>query len=179
MRTMILIGGGLMLALAGCGGSETKAEGEAGGSAVAPTAASGGGAMQIQPGEWEITSETLNIDSPSMPPQVAEAMKKSIGQKTTSRKCITAEEASGGDFVSPDPEAQCTKQGFSFAGGRIQGSMSCTGEDGKATITMSGSHSGTSYDMTSKITSQNEAGSMTMETRNTGRRLGECTAESE
>ena len=177
MRTTILIGGGLMLALAGCGGSDTKADGGAGNDS-APTAAASG-AMQVEPGEWEVTSETVNIDSPSMPPEVAAAMKKSIGQKTTSRKCITAEEAAGGDFVSPDPEAQCTKQGFSFAAGRIQGTMSCTGEDGKATVTLNGSHSGTSYDMNARITSENQAGKMTMETRNTGRRLGECPAGSE
>jgi Protein of unknown function (DUF3617) len=176
MRTTILIGAGLVLALAGCG-SDTKAEGEAGGDS-APTAAASD-AMQVQPGEWEVTSETVNIDSPNMPPQVAEAMKKSIGQKTTSRQCITPEEAAGGDFVSPDPEAQCTKQGFSFAGGRIQGTMSCTGEDGKATVTLNGRHSGTSYDMSARITSENQAGSMTMETRNTGRRIGECPPGSE
>jgi hypothetical protein len=178
MRTRILIGAGLLLALAGCGGSDTKAEGETGGDATETAAASGGGAAQIQPGEWEVTMETLEIDAPNMPPEAAAMMKASMGEKTTTRQCITPEEATG-DFTAPDQEANCTKQGFSFAGGRIQGAMTCTSEDGKVTIAMDGTHSGTSYDLTSKMTSENQAGSMTIATRNTGRRLGDCPAGSE
>jgi hypothetical protein len=148
--------------------------GEADGGDAAETAsASGGGAAQIQPGEWEVTMETLNIEAPNMPPEAAAMMKKTMGEKNTTRQCITAEEAAG-DFTAPDQEADCTRQGFSLAGGRIQGSMTCTGEGGKVTVTMAGQHSGTSYDMTSKIASENEAGSMTIETRNTGRRIGDC-----
>lgn len=135
--------------------------------------------MQIQPGEWETTFEMVNIEAPNMPPEMAAAMKQNIGQKTTSRTCITPEEASGGEFMTTDSDAQCTKEGISFAGGRIQGSMTCTGEEGRATITMTGQHSGTSYDMRSKVVSANESGNLTMETRVTGRRLGECTAETE
>ena len=135
--------------------------------------------MQIQPGEWEVTTQMVNIEAPNMPPETAAAMKQNMGAKTTGRQCVTPEEAAGGEFVSPDPDAQCTKEGISFAGGRIQGAMTCTSDEGKATITMSGSHSGTSYDMRSKVTSANEAGSVTMESRVTGRRLGECTEASE
>jgi Protein of unknown function (DUF3617) len=178
MRTTMLIGASLMLALAGCGGSDKAAEGEAGGGGTETAAAPGGGAAQIQPGEWEVTMETLNIEAPNMPPEAAAMMKKSMGEKNTSRQCITAEEVSG-DFITANQEANCTREGFSFAGGRIQGTMTCTGEDGKATITMNGSHSGTSYDMRSKMTSENQAGSMTIETRNTGRRLGDCPPGSE
>jgi hypothetical protein len=105
-------------------------------------------------------------------------MNKTMGEKTTNRQCITPEEAAGG-FINKDEEANCTKEGLSLAGGRIQGSMTCTSEEGKATIVLAGQHSGTSYDLTSKISSQNEAGSMTIETRATGRRIGECTPESE
>jgi hypothetical protein len=177
MRTTILIGAGLLLALAGCGGSDK--EGDAGaGNATETASASGGGAAQIQPGEWEVTMETLNIEAPNMPPEAAAMMKKTMGEKNTSRQCITAEEASG-EFIAENQEANCTREGFSFAGGRIQGTMTCTGEDGKATITLAGQHSGTSYDMTSKIRSENQAGSMTIETRNTGRRIGECPEGSE
>lgn len=180
MSTKILIGACLTLALAGCGGSETNATNDGGGGTGSEAAAaSGGGAMQIQPGEWEVTSQLVNIEAPNMPPEAAAAMKQSMGEKATSRKCITPEEAAGGDFVSPDPDAQCTKQGFSFAGGQIQGTMTCTSDEGKATISMSGRHSGTSYDMSSKVTSANQGGSITMESRVTGRRLGECTEASE
>lgn len=179
MRTTMLITAGLLVALAGCGGSDTNAEGEPGGSDATGTASGlGGGAAQIQPGEWEVTMETLNIEAPNMPPEAAAMMKKTMGEATTTRQCITAEDAAG-DFAAPDQDADCTRQGFTLAGGRIQGSMTCTGEGGKVTITMAGQHSGTSYDMTSKIASENEAGSMTIETRAKGRRIGECPAGSE
>ena len=179
MRTTTLIGAGLMLALAGCGGSDTKAEGGAGGGSSAPGATAGlGGAAQIEPGEWEVTMETVNIEAPDMPPEAAAMMKKTMGEKKTSRQCITPEEASG-EFVAPDQQADCTREGFSLTGGRIQGTMTCTGEGGKVMITLDGRHSGTSYDMNSKITSQNQAGSMTIETRNSGRRIGECPEGSE
>lgn len=179
MSAKILISACLALALAGCGGSETSATNDVDGGTGSEAAASDGGAMQIQPGEWETTSEMVNIEAPNMPPEMAAAMKQNIGQKTTSRTCITPEEASGGEFMTTDSDAQCTKEGISFAGGRIQGSMTCTGEEGRATITMTGQHSGTSYDMRSKVVSANESGNLTMETRVTGRRLGECTAETE
>lgn len=179
MSTKILIGACLTLALAACGGSETNETSDGGDTTGSETAASGGGAMQIEPGEWEVTSEMVNIEAPDMPPEVAAAMKQSMGEKTSSRQCITPEEAVGGEFVTPDPDAQCTKQGFSFAGGQMQGTMTCTSDEGKATISISGRHSGTSFDMSSKVTSANQGGSLTMESRVTGRRLGECTEASE
>ena len=179
MRKTILVGAGLLLALAGCGGSDTKAEGEPGDvSATGAGAAPGGAAARIQPGEWEMTVETVNIEAPNMPPEAAAMMKKTMGEKQTSRQCITPEEAAGA-FVTQDQQTDCTREGFSLAGGRIQGTVTCTGEDGKVTVTLNGRHSGTSYDMNSKVQSENQAGSMTIETRTTGRRIGECPAGSE
>lgn len=178
MSGKFLINACLALALAGCEGSESNATTDSS-STGSEAAASVRSAMEIKPGEWEITEEMVNIEAPNMPPDVAAAIKRNMGEKTTSRRCITPAEATGGDFVTPDTDAHCTKQGFSFAGGQVQGTMICSTDEGKATMSMSGRHSGTSFDISSKVTSANEGGSVTMNSRVTGRRVGECTEASD
>jgi hypothetical protein len=175
MRITTMITAGALLALASCGSGE-KAGNQAG-EADAGASASSGGKIEIEPGEWETTVETVKVDAPNMPPEAAAMMKGMMGEKKTSRQCITPEEAKAdADFFTEEKDSNCTKEGFSVGDGRIRGTISCTGGDSKSTISMDGRYSGTSYDMTSKISTEGQGQSMTIEARTSGRRIGDCPA---
>jgi len=136
--------------------------------------------VQIRPGLWESTSEVLNVTAPNLPREVQNRMK---GPSTTTRHCITAEQASRPDanFLATRQE-NCTYRDFSMRDGRMQGTMTCSSGDmpGEATAAMSGQYGPESYDMRMRMEMEGPADStMTIETRASGRRLGECPAEGE
>ncbi len=180
MKTQLILGAAA-LALAACGRSGADKDGGNG-----ATAAGGGGgsasAVSLQPGEWEMKMEVLNVKAAGMPEGVAEAMKKSA-PGGTNRTCMTPEEAKGpsADMFGKNDPANCKSEGFSWSGGRIQGKTTCTGDGGagKSVMTMDGRYTAQSIDMTMKSDTDVMGKGMTMEMRLTGRRVGECTAETE
>ena len=186
------------LALAACGSSGGE-KGESGGNGSAAVAApesggsgsasaSGGGSapgsgsgaapVNLQPGEWEMKMEVVNVKVEGLPEGVAEAMKKETGKAT--RTCMTPEEAKGpkADLFTKDNPGNCKSEGFAWVNGRIQGKTVCEGEGGagKTQMTMDGRYTPQSMDMTMKSDTDMMGKKMTMEMRMTGRRLGECTA---
>ena len=175
MRIKTFMTAASLAALAACGSSDN---GKGNGSATATAPAGGGTTVKLQPGEWEMTMETLNVDAPGMPPQVAAAMKKQ--QRASSRDCMTPEEAEGpkAEMFKGADGANCKQEGFVWSGGRIQGTTTCTGEKGvgKVSMTMAGQYSPTSMDVTMKMVTEAAGTPMTIETRMTGRRIGECPA---
>jgi hypothetical protein len=174
MRIIISIAAAGLLTLAGCG-SGGKADGNGAAKADDAAPAASGGKIEIEPGEWETTVETVKVEAPNMPAGAAAMMQGMMGEKKTSRECITPEEAKAdADFFTEDKDSNCTREGFAVGGGRIKGSMTCTAEGGKSTISMEGRYSGTSYDMNSKISTEGQGQSMTIEARTTGRRIGDC-----
>jgi hypothetical protein len=175
MKTQLILGAAV-LALAACG----NPGGKDGGNASSGAAGGGSGAgVSLQPGEWEMKTEVVNVNIEGLPPGMAEGMKKQASN--TNRTCMTPEEAKGpkGDMFAGGKN-NCKSEGFSWAGGRIQGKTTCTGEGGTGTtvMEMSGQYSPQSIDMTMK--SQTDLGvggkKMSMEMRVSGRRVGECSA---
>jgi hypothetical protein len=175
------------LALAACGSSAEKGAGGNGSAAAAggnesAAAAAGGGSSEsgisLQPGEWEMKTEVINVSAEGLPPGVAEGMKAQAG--TSTRTCMTPEEAKGpkADMFAQNNPGNCKTEGFSWAGGRIKGKTVCTGNDGmgKAEVTMEGRYSGQSMDLTMKTDTDVAGKTMTMEMRISGRRVGECSA---
>jgi hypothetical protein len=184
-KTMAVLG--LALALGACGKSGSQASGNAaasGNSASASASAgtqSGGtaaGNIQLNPGEWETTSQIAMSGLGNLPPQAAQAM-KGLSQKVTTRHCLTPERARnpGGDLFSGKQQEGCSRQGFTFAGGRVQGSMTCKDPRGMAsTVTMDGQYGGDSFDVTMKMTASGEGRGMTWSSHTIGRRVGACPA---
>ena len=86
-----------------------------------------------------------------LPEGVAEAMKESA-TGGTNRTCMTPEEAKGPsvDMFGKNDPANCKSEGFIWSGGRIQGKTTCTGAAGKSELTMDGSYTPQSIDMTMK-----------------------------
>ncbi len=173
MTTRFLIAASL-LALAACGSkSDGNSSGGSGGGGLL------GGPVQLQPGEWEVTSRLVDFKAPNMPASVTERMK--AAPATTKRDCMTEEEAKGpkADSFAPPSEGQnCKQDDFVWGNGRIHGKTSCEGSNGagKMSMTMDGTYTPTSMDITVK--SENEVNHMpaSMEMRISGRRIGECPA---
>jgi hypothetical protein len=174
MKTQLILGAAA-LALAACGSSD-KSDGN--GSA----AASGGGGVvaagvTLQPGEWEMKTEVVSIAAPGMPAGMTEGMKANAG--STSRTCMTPEEAKGpkGDMFAGDNAANCKSENFSWSGGKIKGKTTCTPPGGgKTVMTMDGSYTPQSMEMSMKSETDIAGRAMTMEMRMSGRRVGECSA---
>ena len=174
MKTRLILGAAA-LALAACGSSDDK-----GGNGS--TAAAGGGSsasgVSLQPGEWEMKTEVVNVTAEGLPPGIAEGMKAQAS--STSRTCMTPEEAKGpkADMFAKNNPGNCKSEGFNWAGGRISGTTTCTsdGGAGKTVMTMDGQYSAQSIDMTMKTDTDVAGKGMAMEMRLSGRRVGECTA---
>ncbi|HEX9965626.1 MAG TPA: DUF3617 domain-containing protein [Allosphingosinicella sp.] len=183
MKTRLVLGAAA-LALAACGSSGGDKGGSGGNGSTAAAAGSGGSGSEsgsgvnLQPGEWEMKMDVVNVKVDGLPEGVADAMKKEGGKAT--RDCMTEEEAKGPkpDMFTKDNPANCKTEGFSWSGGRIQGKTTCTGQNGagKTQMTMDGRYTAQSIDMTMKSETDMMGKAMTMEMRLTGRRVGECTA---
>ncbi|MFN3388696.1 MAG: DUF3617 domain-containing protein [Allosphingosinicella sp.] len=158
-----------LLALAGCGGGEDRADGNAAAGGGEETAR-GEGTAEIRPGQWEMTVEMPTAGIPK------EMLDQMGGGKITSRQCITPEEAkaSSGEMFKTDQAGDCKASDVSVGGGRMRGTMTCSGEDGgPKSVVMEGSYGPERYEMTQTMTL---ADGQTSEIKISGRRLGECPA---
>jgi len=171
MRAMIaFVGAGL---LSGCGQSAdnnvTAANGAAT-NAVTPAGAAAGGAaaamMQMQPGEWEISMTLPNG-----------------GQLPGTRICLTPEDVARGAaaMMSGGGRQQqginCDYSGVTIAGGRIQGTSTCTSARGMTiSITMDGTMTPTGYDVNQHMRTTVQGQTRETDGHITGRRVGECQA---
>lgn len=170
------------LALAACGSSGGDKAGEGGNGSAEATGSGGGGGsasgVSLQPGEWEMKMEVVDVKVEGLPPGLAENMKSQAGG--INRTCMTPEEARApkGDIFAGDKSGGCKSEGFKWEGGRIEGKTVCPGKggSGQTVMTMDGRYSAQSIDMTMKSQTDLMNKPMTMEMRLSGRRVGECTA---
>lgn len=172
MKTHLILSAAVLV-LAACGksggGNESSAAG-GGGSA----SASG---VNLQPGEWEMKTEVVNVAAEGLPAGIAEGMKAQAS--STTKTCMTPEEAKGpkGDIFA-GKDSNCKSENFSWSGGTIKGKTVCTGQGGagRTEMEMDGKYSAQSIDMTMKSKTDLAGKAMTMEMRVSGRRVGECSA---
>ncbi|HYW17399.1 MAG TPA: DUF3617 domain-containing protein [Allosphingosinicella sp.] len=182
-----------VLTLAACGSSGGDKAGEAAGGNGSAAAAQGGGGeraagsgsasasgspVNLQPGEWEMKMEVVNVKVEGLPEGAADGMKSQAGG--INRTCMTPEEAKApkGDVFTGDKAGNCKSEGFKWEGGRIAGKTICEGQGGtgRTVMNMDGRYTPQSIDMNMKSETEMMGKAMTMEMRLTGRRVGECTA---
>jgi len=165
------------LALAACGSSADKSGGN-GTAAATGGGGAGGAGVSLQPGEWEMKMEVVDVRAEGLPAGMAEGMKKNAS--SSSRTCMTPEEAKGpkGDIFAGDKSGNCKSEGFKWEGGRIEGKTTCPGQagTGQTVMTMNGSYTPQNIDMTMKSETDLMGKPMTMEMRVSGKRVGECSA---
>ncbi len=159
------------LAVTACGNSEK------GGQQTAEEVAEEMSALKLEPGQWEATTEILSASAPGLPP---EAVREMVGQKQTVSNCVTPEQAANpsANFLAGQKNSNCTYQDFSMDGGRMGGTMTCTGPGtpGKMVMNMEGSYGPRTYDMNMSMEAAGMPGgmNMTVKARTTGRRAGSC-----
>ena len=167
-RPLLLAAAGLA---AGCGGSDEANRADAG-SKVADQLA----AVEVRPGLWDVSSEIVDVRQPGLPHEVAGRMK---GRRRAFRHCITPEEAARPDanFLAGRDAASCTQRSFEMRGGRIEGAMTCSDPAGAETrARMSGRYGPESYEMRMEMETPGIGRdvTMTLVTRQAGRRVGDC-----
>lgn len=173
MKTrLILASAALLVALAACSAEPEKSR-----DMTAEEVADELSGMKIQPGQWESINEIISAKAPGMPAGVLDQM---VGQKTTVQNCITPEQAAkpSANFLAAQENSNCTYQDWSLDGGRMSGIMTCEGGEmpGKMVATMDGRYGSTSYDMNMNMetTGLPDNMSMTIKTRTSGKRVGDC-----
>ena len=172
----------MLLPLAGCGDKPESADaGAKDGGVAAPVAAPLAAAPTgFQPGKWQATSELVKMEMPGMPPEIAKA---NVGKKTIFEHCITAEQAAKppSDFFTDRRNKNCTAKSFTMAGGKIDATLSCTGERSGSdmTMTIKGDYHPTNYTATMTMVGAGMpgGGEMKMTATTTGQRVGECDAK--
>jgi hypothetical protein len=160
-----------LLALGACGSSDDEAGGNSAGGA------SGGAQVNLEPGEWEMTLEVLNVRAPNLPPAVAASMKRA---HTPNRSCMTPEKAQRPrpETFLVGPNANCKQEGFVWGGGQIRGKTTCKSPDGQGSVVlvMDGTYNARAMNMSMKADTERQGVKLTSEMRLTGRRIGACPA---
>jgi len=175
------------LSLAACSGGSDHAAGTA--NAAAGTSggglSDGGGGtsgVKLSPGEWETTSEMVDMKMEGLPEGVPPGMMARMQPpSTTVKSCLTPEEAANPNarMLAAQKDSQCTVERTDIGGGRIDIAMTCpaASDRGKAKIAMTGEYGATSYEMHGDFVIDGPNGMrMTMKSRTTGHRVGDCPA---
>jgi len=161
-----------ILALAAC---EKKTEKKAQGMTAEEVAAQLA-SVKVDPGQWESTTEIVSAKGPL--PQAA--LQEMIGQRTNVSNCITPEQAKrpSANFLAAQQNSECTYQDFRLDGGRLTGTMTCTGGDvpGETVTKMNGHYGPQDYDIAMDIETNPlpGAGPMQIRARAQGKRTGDC-----
>jgi hypothetical protein len=160
-----------LAALAGCGDGEQGNERVAGNDA--PSALD---RIAVRPGLWDVTSVIDSVSQEGLPHEIAERMK---GPRRNVRHCITPEQAARSDasFLAARRSGRCRDEAFEMSGGRIAGTMACRDEAGVATrLRLSGRYAAERYEVRTEIETPGIGPGrvMTLVTRQSGRRVGEC-----
>ncbi len=167
MRTRALLPM-LIALLAGCGG---EPRGEMSANDVAAELET----LTIDPGLWQVASEVTAVSAPNLPIAARDDM---IGPRGRGQACLTPEEAArpSARFLAGRGGDRCVYADFAMDGGRMTGTMRCTEPDGGETLArMTGDYRQESYRLDMVIETPGPDGAtMRIETRTTGRRIGDC-----
>jgi hypothetical protein len=135
---------------------------------------------RLQPGQWETTVEIAQVDMPGMPAAVRDQMKSSTTQKQSVTTCITPEQAAKpqADVLAGNTGGRCTYRNYAMAGGKIDATLVCAGPgNGETVQTISGTFTETAFSVTSDLKTAGGPGeTMSMKSKTSGRRIGECKA---
>lgn len=144
--------------------------------AACTSLAIGTSAAAIDPGEWQSTTQMVDMELPSeVPPQVADMIRQQMGEATTSAMCITQEDIDEApQRMFDQSEGQCSYSKFSMEGGQLNATATCDTGQGTLTMRMSGSYTDTTYEMQMSMNGDAGMGPMAMTYATTGERVGAC-----
>jgi Protein of unknown function (DUF3617) len=134
-------------------------------------------APPLMPGAWE---ETLvyALDSVNGSPDLAVRMQGALPNPEPSQSCLTASDLQSpqGIFLA-GAEQSCRFQRFTMADGKIDATGDCSDGHGQTMhVSGSGTYSATGYDFSFTGTGQAGRLALVFRGRDSGRRVGVCTA---
>ena len=176
---LLLIAASAPLALAACGSGKTVTATNESVSGVAKKVAESG--MKFNPGRWESTKKFVKLEMEGMPPEAQAMMSKVMGKDRTFASCLSkadAEKPEAKFFGQAD--ARCKYDSFAMGDGKIDAKMSCKSPQGVQAMTMAGTYTADSYQMTMSINGKGDEGKgMSMTMAMTAKHNGECTGKEE
>lgn len=128
------------------------------------------------PGKWESRVKIARMDLPGMPAEMAAQMQKGMGLDKAFSTCLTPAQAEkpDGSFFQQGASG-CTYDNFTMADGRIDAKMTCTNAGASQVVTMNGSYSAESYDITTTSAAKIDGQiPMNMTMTVSSRRIGDC-----
>jgi Protein of unknown function (DUF3617) len=182
MRTNVMMIGSA-LALAACSQGDVELKNASVEDVVKATA----NAQTLNPGQWATTTEVVSVDLPGMPGQSAamkdQMTKALIGRQTVSENCVTPEQAKTppAEMLAGGGSGDCRFDKYAMAGGKMDATLVCKpAAGGEMSMQMAGPFSGDSFalDATMQVAAPGMPGGkpMTIKTKMTGKRSGECKA---
>ncbi|GAA5052574.1 hypothetical protein GCM10023208_13560 [Erythrobacter westpacificensis] len=141
------------------------------------TAAIATSAWAIEPGNWETNSRLADLQLPAdMPPQAADMMRQIMGgEGMTAQNCITQDQIDNSpERIFEETNGECRYTEFDMSGGEIHAVAQCESDEGTMDMTMDGTYTASTYDMTMTMRGNMGMGPMTMTFDVTGSRLGAC-----
>lgn len=155
----------LALALAACGSSGDRADGE----------------VQMKAGKWTQTMVIEKFELPGAPPEIAAMMQQMIGQEQSSETCMTEDQVAKGWAEQAKESMQgqaCETESFDASDGKLSGKVVCSEDKGgSATMMLDGDYDAESMAMTMTAEIQSAdmpGGKGTMIMKLSGKRIGEC-----
>lgn len=134
-------------------------------------------AQFVEPGKWQQTATLVDVQAPGMPPQVKEAMARTMGQSQVHEVCLTEEQAKNPreDFWS-GADKNCKYEHFKWGGGKVDMKMLCAHPGATQTMALTGKYEPTSYQMAMSMTSKGSSPeeSMTLKMRVDAKKVGDC-----
>lgn len=179
MRIMLTAAGlGALIALAGCGRDEVSLENATANQVADAVKASGLTEMKLRPGKWEYSMAITEMTAPGMPPEIAAQMKDRMAATRVTDKCLTAADVDKLDAHMGEMPQNCRFDHYKASAGKMDARMVCQQQGMTQEMTMAGTYSATSSDMTmtSKTSGAGPIGAMTMTVTTKGRRVGDCEA---
>jgi hypothetical protein len=178
----ILLSAAALLALSACG-KKAPQTGDVGLPLSGNEVESAAGALKLDPGEWEMKVETLDVQASGVP---QETVRGQIGNIQKFKVCVTDEQGTnpGQVFLKGMDEANCAASKMTVGDGKVDAVISCPVPNqpkGQMRTTLTGTYLPDSYglDMTSVMEGLPNDVSVTVKSRNSGQRLGTCPPDSE
>ncbi|PHR19178.1 MAG: hypothetical protein COA41_08330 [Sphingopyxis sp.] len=138
--------------------------------------------VKLEPGEWENTVEIVDVAIEGLPAGAPAGIMDSMkGQTTTTKSCITKEQADnpGAEFFAAQEETNCEVKKFDMSGGSVSSEMACSnmgGSPGNMTLAMEGEYGPSSYAMTMTMDGGAAGMKMKISSKSSGKRIGDCPA---
>ena len=175
-----LLAAATALCLTACGSGDKVEMDNASVADVAKEMGKKSDAQFVRAGKWQQSATLLEMETPGIPAQYADQIKKQIGTTQTHESCLTPEQVKHPkeDFFT-GADKNCRYEHFEWGDGKIDMKLNCQHQNATQTMEMAGTYEPDSYQMTMNMASK---GSSPMETMNMkmrvdAKRIGECSAK--